>query len=398
MRIHDRTGLVPGARGGSRGVRAAVAALGLWALFLGVRPVQAHSRTSSFSTIDVASADVRWRLRVRAVDLLAPLGLPEAGGQREIAQRIAPLLPDASTYVRARVFVSSGPKPCPNVSADTPRLAPAETEVATEVILGFVFRCPSDSGPLTLRQTLFFDLDPLHTGFAQVNLEGASSVAEVFRADHQELRVAQSGQARRLSGQVFRFWVLGVEHIFTGYDHLAFLGGLLLVTALAARSRGASPAVVMPLRSALLATAKIVTAFTLAHSLTLVVAALRPALVPTRIVEPIIALSVAIVGLENLLPRLPRHRAVLAFAFGLIHGFGFASVLQEVGLPREGFLAALVAFNVGVESGQLVVVALVLPALVTLAHRRPRLYERGLLPLGSAALVVAGLWWLMQRL
>ncbi|MCG5051942.1 MAG: HupE/UreJ family protein [Myxococcales bacterium] len=397
MRIHDRTGLAPGARGGSRRVRAAVAALGLWVLLLGVRPVQAHSRTSSFSTIDIASTDVRWRLRVRAVDLLAPLGLPEAGGQREIAQRLAPLLPDARTYVRARVFVSSGPKRCPMVSADAPRLAPAETEAATEVILGFVFRCP-DPGPLTLRQTLFFDLDPLHTGFAQVNLAGASSLAEVFRADHQELRVAQSGPARRLPGQVFRFWILGVEHIFTGYDHLAFLGGLLLVTALAARSRGASPAVVMPLRSALLATAKIVTAFTLAHSLTLVVAALWPPLVPTRFVEPIIALSVAIVGLENLLPRLPRHRAVLAFAFGLIHGFGFASVLQEVGLPREGFLAALVAFNVGVESGQLVVVAVVLPALVTLAHRRPRLYERGLLPLGSAALVVAGLWWLMQRL
>ena len=118
---------------------------------------------------------------------------------------------------------------------------------------------------------------------------------------------------------------------------------------------------------------------------------------PGRLVEPLIALSVVAVGAENLLPRLPRRRWPLVFAFGLIHGFGFASALADVGLPKQRLFASLLAFNAGVECGQLCVVLAALPLLLLVAGRAPRLYQRLFLVGGSAALVAAGLYWLWHR-
>jgi hydrogenase/urease accessory protein HupE len=176
---------------------------------------------------------------------------------------------------------------------------------------------------------------------------------------------------------VLDFIGIGVEHILIGADHLLFLFGLVLI-----RARGKD----------LLA---LVSAFTLAHSITLSAAALGWLALPGSVVEPIIALSVAYVGIENFFKPEMRNRWRLTFAFGLIHGFGFAGVLGEIGLPSESAGLALVLFNVGVELGQLLVLAALLPVLIWL-RRRPAFEALGV-PALNALVVVIGLFWFIER-
>lgn len=176
------------------------------------------------------------------------------------------------------------------------------------------------------------------------------------------------------------FLKLGVEHILTGYDHLLFLFGLLV-----ACRRFSSMALV-------------VTCFTLAHSITLALAALDVVTLPGRVVEPLIAASIVFVGVDNLLRRdEPKGRWALTFAFGLIHGFGFAGVLKEIGLGSAGssLLVSLFSFNLGVELGQLAVTALFLPLLWKL--REVPAFARYGRPVISVVVALAGAYWLVQR-
>lgn len=181
-----------------------------------------------------------------------------------------------------------------------------------------------------------------------------------------------------------RFLALGVEHIFTGYDHIAFLVGLLL------------------LGGTLAELVKIVTAFTIAHSITLAVATVGLLTPSPRLVEPAIAASIVYVALENVWATrrdakpVLGHRWMITFAFGLVHGFGFASVLRELHLPRSSLAASLVTFNLGVELGQICIVAIAFPALVWL-RRKPRFRTWGVRG-ASAAIAGAGLFWLVQRI
>lgn len=178
----------------------------------------------------------------------------------------------------------------------------------------------------------------------------------------------------------FGFLRMGIAHIWTGYDHLLFLFALLLVTG------------------NFLSSAKIITCFTLAHTITLGLATLDVVQVPSRIVEPLIAASVVYVGVENLLRRGgPKGRWALTFAFGLVHGFGFASVLREMGVsPAHGGVAVpLLSFNLGVELGQVAVAAVVLPVLWRL-RTKPVFIQRWV-PACSAAVALAGAYWFVER-
>ena len=196
---------------------------------------------------------------------------------------------------------------------------------------------------------------------------------------------------------VLRFLGLGIEHIFGGIDHVLFLLSLLLL--------GGSWKRLL----------KIVTAFTLAHSITLSLAATGLFSLPPRIVEPVIALSIVIVAVANFFTvanftRVDNvivhrgkvkdgyfdHRSYLAFGFGLIHGFGFAGALSEIGLPREALGWALLAFNGGVEVGQAALVLLFAPALALLAKRWPRM-QVPLVHTGSAAVAIVGAFWFVER-
>ena len=176
------------------------------------------------------------------------------------------------------------------------------------------------------------------------------------------------------------FLCLGVKHILTGYDHLLFLFGLLLVARGFFSSLG------------------IITSFTIAHSITLAVATLHVVQIPSRIVEPLIAASIVFVGIENLLRGdIPTARRMVAFGFGLIHGFGFASALREAGIGSGtgGILLPLFSFNLGVELGQIMVAAVALPIIWKL--RENPIFIARWAPACSAAVVLLGSFWFVQR-
>jgi energy-converting hydrogenase Eha subunit E len=186
---------------------------------------------------------------------------------------------------------------------------------------------------------------------------------------------APAPKHRSLTTTLARFFRLGVEHIFLGYDHLCFL----LALVVASRMREL---------------VKIVTSFTVAHSITLILAALEIARLPSRLVECAIAATIVYVAAENLFRQSTSHRWALTFGFGLIHGFGFANVLAELGLPTVGRVRCLLAFNVGVEFGQLAIVAAIFPFIVLVTRGRHGARVRAVI---SIAVGVFGLGWLVER-
>ena len=173
-----------------------------------------------------------------------------------------------------------------------------------------------------------------------------------------------------------------------------FLLALLLPAVLIRRADQWEPT--PTLRGAAVETLKVVTAFTVAHSITLSLAALQVISLPSRWVESVIAASVVLAALNNLRGTIDKRRWVLAFIFGLIHGFGFASVLADLGLPQSALVLALVGFNVGVELGQLAIVAVFLPIAFWL--RATRFYRVGVLTGGSIVVAILASWWLAQRM
>lgn len=192
----------------------------------------------------------------------------------------------------------------------------------------------------------------------------------------------------------WRYLALGFIHILPfGFDHILFLLALLLPAVLWWESGRWRPA--LALRTVLLETTGIVTAFTLAHSLTLSLAVLGVVNLPSRLVESVIAFTVLLAALNNLFPVVTTRRWALAFGLGLIHGFGFASVLWELGLPSDALALALACFNLGVEGGQLTIVAIVLP--LAFALRQTWLYRRLALPVGSTAVALLALAWCLER-
>jgi len=183
------------------------------------------------------------------------------------------------------------------------------------------------------------------------------------------------------SSLFWSFLQLGIEHIWTGYDHILFLAGLLIVC------------------TNLRAVIGIVTSFTIAHTITLALATTNTVNLPSRVVDPLIAATIFFVGLENLYRREtePKGRRIVAFVFGLIHGFGFASVLRDLGLGVHGASLAvpLFSFNLGVEIGQLAVAVIVLPIIWQL-RKNPTFLRRGI-PLLSSLVAATGLYWLIKR-
>jgi hydrogenase/urease accessory protein HupE len=176
--------------------------------------------------------------------------------------------------------------------------------------------------------------------------------------------------------QIARFLLLGIEHILTGYDHIAFLLALVVVAP--------SLRAVLP----------IITAFTAAHSITLLLAAMHIVSLPSRIVESAIAISICYVAAENLFREKATHRWLVTFCFGLIHGFGFASALQDLIVGRTNLVVSVVSFNIGVELGQLLIFALMLPVLRALARI---VQARNVIVATSAAIGLLGCTWVVER-
>jgi hydrogenase/urease accessory protein HupE len=235
--------------------------------------------------------------------------------------------------------------------------------------------------PLGLAQRLFPEDSQSKTIVLLYSSEGALIREEVLDAQHPRFVWSASQAPEPALALAGRFVREGVSHIFSGPDHILFILGLLL------------------LGGSLRQLAKIVTGFTLAHSVTLCLAATKTVTLSPALVEPLIALSIVAVGVDNLLARPGERdvRAQMALGFGLIHGFGFAGALAEVGLPKQALGLSLGAFNVGVELGQMTIVCLFAPALAWLTRRAPRAGRRAVVA-GSVTVILLGALWFLQRI
>jgi hypothetical protein len=231
-----------------------------------------------------------------------------------------------------------------------------------------------------------FPYDPIHQTFINIYEDSALKLQAILDASHRDTAY-YSGSTQGRWAVVKTFVLSGIEHIMIGPDHILFLIGLLLLGGTLSRL------------------ALIVTAFTIGHSITLSLAALDVVSPPARLIEPLIALTIVVVGADNLLvlrgtkgdaEKASDIRAWLAVAFGLIHGFGFAYVLKEFGLPQAALGWSLFAFNVGVEIGQLLIVAVVAGLLTAVRSSNPAL-ARQLALFGSIAVILAGTYWFVER-
>jgi hypothetical protein len=239
--------------------------------------------------------------------------------------------------------------------------------------LGASFDRPPSVLAVAADEAFFARLGQQHLMFVGLTVEGRGQEA-VLTADQPQ--AALSTGYRPPLAQCAEFLQLGVRHIFLGYDHLMFLLAVVIT--------GGS------LRQLV----KIVTAFTVAHSVTLALAAFQIVTLPTRLVEGGIALSIAYVAFDNFFAVTTAHRWVLTFGFGLIHGFGFANVLAGMHLPRSGLLRTLLSFNAGVEVGQIVFIAALFPAMLWLARQR---FRHAVVVATSLVIFLFGIGWFLQR-
>lgn len=358
-------------------------------LLLGLAsPALAHKASDGFLELTLDGSRVDGRVDLALRDVEQAIGLDADADHAitwaELESRGAAI----AAYVAARLDLAADGEPCP--------IRPGALLVdyhsdGAYAVLRFAATCPARPHRLAIGYHLLFDLDPLHRGLVQVS-DGAGVHTAVLAPDAPGIEL-QIDAAPDYRGQFTAFARQGVWHIWLGFDHLLFLISLLLPAVL--RRDGARWRPVGTLREAAFEVAKTVTAFTLAHSVTLTLATLGLVSLPSRLVESAIACSVVLAALNNVWPIVRRRLWLLAFGFGLLHGLGFASALLDLGLPAHAMVVPLLAFNLGVELGQLAIVALILPLIFLL--RETSLYPRLMLRAGSSVIAVLGGLWLVER-
>ena len=399
----------------TRDARFALAALA--AAFALASATLAHTRSTSYSTWEIDGARARVRFDIPQYELTRlPWGIVSPPA----------LAPELAAYLVGALRLEAGGAPCAVVDGPRALVAPPE-----HAVIEWRVACASP-GPLAIVSELLREPAPSHLHF--VKLRGAQAVERVLTSGAPRWELPSGAEERRpaLGSSLGAYLALGVEHIATGYDHLVFLLGLLLLA-------GSAREVIT-----------VVTGFTAAHSITLALAALGRVQPDSAAIEALIGLSIALVAAENawLLARRPRAlplaavgtlallavaaalgagaipaatyaglalfaacyfallsrserparlRFAVAFCFGLVHGFGFAGVLSEFALPQGRLLAALLGFNLGVELGQLAIVALYFAA-TALAARTVSVGARSTLrDLANATVCGLGVYWWVAR-
>lgn len=356
---------------------------------IGATGAQAHKPSDSYLAIFSEHDELRGQWDIALRDLEYAIGL-DADGNGEITWgEVRARHADIAAYALARLSVSADGRPC--ALTPTAHLVDEHSDGAYAV-MRFSVGCARRAAPaeIALRYGLFFDLDDSHRGLLRIQ-QGERTIGGIFGPQHAQQSFVLGAPSR--IGQFVDYGREGVRHILIGLDHVLFILALLLPAVFVMTERRWEPA--PRFAPVLWDVVKIVTAFTLAHSITLSLAALSVVSLASRPVESIIALSVALAAVNNLWPVVAGRRWAVAFGFGLIHGFGFASVLTDLGLPRDALLLALVGFNVGVEFGQLAIVGTFLPLAYCL--RRTRLYRRMIFTVGSALIALLALIWMAER-
>jgi HupE/UreJ protein len=368
----------------------AVRVLVLFAALLLPSVVLAHKASDSYLTLSVDANVIegQWDIALRDLDVAIGLDSNQDGAitWREVRAKHD----EIAAYALSRLRL--GPPTSPCAAAMREHLVDNHSDGAYAV-LRFTATCPAALKVLGVDYRLLFDVDPQHRGLLNL-AAGNERRAGILSIDApgQQFVLEEFSPVQ----QFIDYLEEGVFHIWTGFDHMLFLLSLLLPAVLV-RTRGPAPSWIpaASFGAAFRDTLKVVTAFTVAHSITLSLAALGVISLPSRLLESAIAVSVILAALNNVRPVAHGGRWIVAFCFGLIHGFGFASVLADLGLPQSSLLQALIAFNIGVELGQLVIVAAFLP--IAYASRQRRFYSSTILVGGSVAVAAIAMVWLLER-
>jgi hydrogenase/urease accessory protein HupE len=346
-------------------------------------PVVAEAHPAPFSYLDLRlnASGITGTLVVHDLDAAHDLGITEAGTLLD---------PAVAAKHRDALVALLSPRVTLTLDGRTAAISWGAIDVVPDrqsVRLAFTVDGPVPGH--TAIQAYMFPYDPIHQTFINLYENDDLKMQAILDASRQRVEYYAGSTQGRLA--VIRTFVLsGIEHIMIGPDHILFLIGLLLLGGTLTRL------------------AVIVTAFTIGHSITLSLAALDVVSPPAYFIEPLIALTIVVVGADNLLvlraasqsPQTPQAasdiRAWLAAAFGLIHGFGFAYVLKEFGLPQEALVWSLFAFNAGVEIGQLLIVLLVAGVLLAVRTQSAAAARRVAMA-GSIAVIAAGTYWFIER-
>ena len=360
----------------------------------------AHKPSDSYLSLQVDGEKItgQWDIALRDLDLVLDLdrNADAAIDWGEVRARHAEIEAYAMSRLVLTQSASSGGQGDTCKLGVTDHLIDNHTD-GTYAVLKLAGTCPGAVALLSVKYSLLFDVDAQHRGLLKLESRGAASegapfvLSAVFSVDNatQTLKLAEPGGM----AQFVTYVADGVKHIAIGIDHILFLIALLLPAVLL--RTGGKWVPVADSRTAFWRVLKIVTAFTVAHSITLSLAVLEVVQLPSRFVESAIAASVLITALDNLWPFLPRRRWLVAFTFGLLHGFGFASVLIDLKLPASALVLSLFGFNVGVEIGQLILVAILLP--LAYVSRASKAYTRIVLGVGSVVIAAISLGWLLER-
>jgi hypothetical protein len=349
-------------------------------------PAQAHKPSDSYLLINVEqrSTNGQWDIALRDLDYA--LGLDENGDAAITWGELQAQQNTIFAYALNHLQIQNADSDCPLKPA---RLMVNEHSDGRYAVIEFQAFCPTPIEQISVSYNLFFELDAQHRGLLTLS-DANFHASGIFSPEHktQQFNLASPGTAWTA---LFDFARDGVGHIWMGYDHILFLISLLLPAGLVFEK--AEWRRKLTLSAVLKDVLAVVTAFTLAHSITLSLTALQYLVLPSRWVESAIAASVAAAALNNIFPFCQSKRAWIAFGFGLIHGMGMAGVLLDGGGVKS--IVSLIGFNTGVEAGQLAIVCLTLPAIAWFS--RYQRYPLLVMKCGSVGIAAVAVIWLAER-
>ncbi|CAN5690506.1 HupE/UreJ family protein [soil metagenome] len=367
-------------------------------------PAQAHKASDSYLQVDSTEKGtaVRWDIALRDLDAALDLDANE-DGQLTWAE-VKSAWPRIESYGLEHLRIEG-------CDLQVGERALEKRNDGTYAVMKLTSDCKLSAAPV-ITYTLLREVDPTHRGIAKIQRPGQALALVVLDPTHPPVMsggtTAASATAAATAGSDgagshadnaisptsgWGFVREGVRHILTGYDHVLFLLCLLLPSVMRRTPQGWRP--VERLSQAVLPVVGIVSAFTVAHSITLGLAALKIISLSPSFIEPAIAVTIVMAALDNVWPFFPVRRVIVTFFFGLIHGFGFAGVLAELNLPTADFAWALLQFNLGLEMGQLLIVVCVTAVLFLLRQRSH--YGAWVIRGGSYAAILVGVLWFIER-
>jgi len=353
----------------------------------------AHKPSDSYLIMQVKDGAINGQWDIALRDLDYAIGLDENANSEITWQEVLNKQKEIKAYAFARLSIDTN-LPIKNyqtICDITPKqiLIDHHTDGAYAVIK-FASDCKAAINNLDVNYTLFADIDPSHRGLLRLEFKGATKTA-IFGPDNARQNFILIKPSRFTE---FKDYIVeGIWHIWKGYDHILFLISLLLPAVLIRTANTWQPS--HNFKFTFIDVLKVVTAFTLAHSITLTLATLHVVTLPSRWVEATIAASIVTAALNNIYPGILKRRWLAAFVFGLVHGFGFAAVLSDLGLQGGALMIALVGFNVGVEIGQLGILSIFLPGAFMM--RNTWFYQRLIFYVGSILIMVIACLWFIER-